>query len=44
MSSISRSISILFYVLFLNHISEAKSGETFAAGPWVDSIREKDQS
>ena len=29
MSSISRSISILFYVLFLDHISEVKSGETF---------------
>jgi hypothetical protein len=27
MSSISRSISILFYVLFLVHISEVKSGE-----------------
>lgn len=29
MSGISRSISILFYVLFLDHISEVKSGETF---------------
>ena len=29
MSSISCSISILFYVLFLDHISGVKSGETF---------------